>query len=416
MIRHALAAALLTASAATAASPKLAVSLPPGDGPALSGRLVVALGTGPREPSFTDAESRTTVVVGRDVTIKPGETVAVEGGIMAFPNAAAFETLPPGEYAVRAALLVNRDLWFPDAPGNRLAPSAKLKLGGEVATLVLSEAAQERVPPDTATHKYLAINSPKLSAFHGRPMKVRLGVVLPAKFAEEAPKAYPVVVHIGGFGQRHTSARRLRSDPRFVQVQLDGAGPFGDPYQVSSAVNGPYGDALVEEVLPHVEAKFRGVGKPGSRYLTGGSTGGWVAVALQVFYPDVFGGAWGQCPDSLDFRAFQLADLSRDRNMYTNPAGFERPAKRTLDGDTVYTVRHEVQLERVLGLGGKWELSGQQWASWNATYGPRGPDGLPVPLWDGGTGAIDQNVRRRRGRSTTCASASSPSGRRSGRS
>ena len=388
----ALVAVLLTASVATAAPPKLAVSVPPGDGPALSGRLVIAIGTGTGEPSFTDAESRTTVVVGRDLTIKPGETVAVEGGTVAFPNDKAFDDLKPGEYTVRAALMVNRDLWLVSAPGNRLMPSGKLKLGGEPATLILSETATERVPPDTATHKYLAIASPKLSAFHGRPMKLRVGVVLPAKFAEEAPKTYPVVVHVGGFGQRYTSAQRTPSDARFVQVQLDGAGPFGDPYQVNSAVNGPYGDALVEEVLPAIEAKFRGVGKPGSRYLTGGSTGGWVAVALQVFYPDFFGGAWGQCPDGLDFRAFQLANLSRDRNMYTGPTGFERPAKRTLDGDTVYTVRHECQLERVLGLGGKWELSGQQWASWNATYGPRGPSGLPTPLWDGASGVINRDV------------------------
>jgi hypothetical protein len=45
-----------------------------------------------------------------------------------------------------------------------------------------------------------------------------------------------------------------------------------------------------------------------------------------------------------------------------------------------------------MGFGDRWELSGLDWASWNATFGPRGPDGRPVPLWDGKTGAINKEV------------------------
>jgi hypothetical protein len=56
------------------------------------------------------------------------------------------------------------------------------------------------------------------------------------------------------------------------------------------------------------------------------------------------------------------------------------------------TVRHENQIEVVLGRGSRWELSGRDWAAWNATYGPKGADGLPVPLWDGKTGAINKSV------------------------
>jgi Putative esterase len=217
-------------------------------------------------------------------------------------------------------------------------------------------------------------------------------VVLPPDFDKQPNQKYALHVHVGGFGTRYTSAQRMRPDPRLVQVVLDGAGPFGDPYQVDSANNGPYGAALTEEVIPLIEKQFRCLGTSRSRFTSGGSTGGWVSFALQVFYPDFFNGCWSQCPDGVDFRAFELIDIYADANAYVNKFGFERPSKRTIDGDTIFTVRHESRIERVLGRGGRWELGGRDWASWNAAYGPRGADGRPKPLWDGETGAIDKSV------------------------
>jgi hypothetical protein len=199
-------------------------------------------------------------------------------------------------------------------------------------------------------------------------------------------------VNIGGFGTRYTSAAGRAGDPRFVQIIPDGAGPFGDPYQVDSDNNGPYGKALTEEVIPYIEKTYRCLGTPKSRFTTGASTGGWVSLALQVFYPDFFNGCWSQCPDPVTFERFELMDIYREPNAYVNRFGFDRPSKRTIDGDTIFTVRHECQIENVLGRGGRWELSGRDWCCWNATYGPRGKDGLPVPLWDGKTGAIDKSV------------------------
>ena len=141
-----------------------------------------------------------------------------------------------------------------------------------------------------------------------------------------------------------------------------------------------------------IEEKFRGIGAEMARVVDGGSTGGWVALALQVFYPDFFNGAWAFCPDSVDFRSFQLVNIYEDDNAYINRHGFERPASREVSGDVRYTMRHECQLENVLGRGDSWTLSGGQWGAWNATYGPRGADGQPVPLWDPITGAIDRKA------------------------
>jgi len=183
--------------------------------------------------------------------------------------------------------------------------------------------------------------------------------------------------------------------PRMLLLHLDGAGPYGDPYQVNSANNGPYGDAVTQELIPHVEREFRGVGEPRARVLDGGSTGGWVSLALQIFYPDFFNGAWASCPDGVDFRGFQLVDIYGDDSAYVNEQGTELPSARNRDGTVRFTVRHEVQMENVLGLGDSWTMSGRQWGAWNATYGPRGEDGRPVPLWDPKTGVIDRSVTRR---------------------
>ena len=180
--------------------------------------------------------------------------------------------------------------------------------------------------------------------------------------------------------------------PRMIFVQLDGAGPLGDPYQVNSANHGPYGDAITRELIPHIERTYRGLGLGSARVLDGGSTGGWVALALQVFYPEFWNGAWSFCPDGVDFRSFQLVNIYEDQNAYVNRHGFERPAARDVTGEVRYTMRHECGLENVLGQGNSWTMSGAQWGAWNATYGPRGADGRPVPLWNPTTGRIDRTV------------------------
>src|SRR5437660_12799070 len=129
---------------------------------------------------------------------------------------------------------------------------------------------------------------------------------------------------------------------------LDGPAPYGDPYQVNSATNGPYGDAVTQELIPHVEKKFRGVGRPYARVLDGVSTGGWVSLALQIFYPDRFNGAWAHAPDPVDFRAYELINIYKDENAYVNAHGFERAASRDRNGEVRTTVRHECQMEMVL--------------------------------------------------------------------
>jgi hypothetical protein len=236
-------------------------------------------------------------------------------------------------------------------------------------------------------------------------MYLRAGIILPRNYEHEPQRRYPLRVHIGGYGGRYTAVKQLMhpdadfrkawlgdATPGLILVHLDGAGPFGDPYQVNSANNGPYGDAITRELIPYIEDTFRAARQPSARVLDGASTGGWVALALQIFYPDFFNGAWSHAPDPVDFRAYELINVYEHDNAYLNEYGCERPARRELNGDIRYTVRHECRIERVLGRGGRWELSGKDWCAWNAAFGPRGRDGFPRPLWDGTTGQIDREV------------------------
>jgi S-formylglutathione hydrolase FrmB len=198
-------------------------------------------------------------------------------------------------------------------------------------------------------------------------------------------------VRIGGFHTRYTAALRGRPHPGIVQVFLDGDGPLGDSYSVNSAVSGPYGDATVQELLPVIEKRFDCGGAANRRFTTGGSTGGWVSLALQIYYPDTFGGCWSGYPDSLDFRAYQNIDLYRDANAYTAPDGSERVSARDArTGATRWTVREECALENVRGTGGSYTTSGGQWGAWNAVYGSPDKNGRPIPFWDPVSGVIDR--------------------------
>lgn len=389
------------------------VSAAPGllEGPA-EGRLLLALGrTNAPEPrqSLGNTGIDAAPVLGRDVrNFGPRGRAVLDRDSALFPLASLSE-LPAGDYWVQAVLRTNRDLLLTDAAGNLTSEPIRVHLdpsrGGTVRLTLDRRLPAESLPADTEWVRHLKIRSEVLSAFWGRPMFLRAAVVLPQGWAAEPDRRYPLLVTIGGFGTRYTAADDsmreghpfrtawLASDaPRFVRLQVDGAGPLGDPYQVDSANHGPYGQALIRELIPQVESMFRCGGSANRRVLTGGSTGGWVSLALQVLYPDFFGGCWSGYPDPPDFRALQLVNIYSDTNAFVNGWGFERPCARQSNGDTEFTMRHETQLENVLGAGDSYVFSGGQWGSWNATYSPRLRGGVPAAIWDGRSGRVDPAV------------------------
>jgi hypothetical protein len=376
------------------------------------GRLLIVLGR-TRDPEPRESIGQTGLaanpLLGIDVKgLAPGVTAVVDQNAIVFPLS-HLARLPAGLYHAQAVFDYNPDLRLPDAPGNLYSDVQAVVLDPArdrtVKLVLTNKVPAEELPPDTDHVRYVKLRSELLTRFHGRPIYLRAGVILPRDFDREPARRYPLRVQIGGFGTRYTETGAMMSPdsgfrrtwladgtPRMLLLHLDGAGPLGDPYQVNSANNGPYGDAVIQELIPFVEKRFRGIGQGYARVLDGASTGGWVSLALQVYYPDFFQGTWSHCPDPVDFRAYELIDIYHDDNAYINRHGFERPAARQLNGDVLYTVRHECLVERVLGRGDRWQLSGKDWCSWNAVFGPRGDDGLPRPLWDGKTGKIDHSV------------------------
>ncbi len=401
----------LVAQATQAQAPK--VKITSGFESPLTGRIVVVFG-----PPLDSAPMRhigqtgmgTPTMAGVDAKdLKKGDSVELGDSALCFPKGTVAD-LPAGTYMVQAALHRNADINLFSAPGNVVSKAVAWKHDPnhpKLLELVLEKELAEKLPAETEQVKWVIFKSQRLSKFFGRDIYHRAAVVLPPQFEKDPAAKFPLMVRIGGFGTRFTSAlnyghprsefQRTMAKPGvvpLVMLHLDEAGPWGDPYHVNSANNGPCGDALTQELIPEVEKRFRCGGKPSWRFTEGHSTGGWVSLALQVFYPDFFGGCWSHDPDPVDFRDFEVLNIYDERNAYTNRFGFERPAMRTTTGDIQYTLHHEVLVERVIGREGRWELGGRDWASWNASFGPKGADGKPVPLWDGTTGKINPEVAK----------------------
>lgn len=363
------------------------------------------------EPRLTIGQTglEASPVFARDISnFAPGAAGSIDEKCAAFPLD-SLARLAAGDYFVQALFDSNTDLKSVNAPGNLYGTPRKVHLdpaqGATVKLELTEKVAPEQLPPNTEYVKFVKIQSTLLSKFHRRPIYLRAGVILPRGFDSEPAKRYPLRVNIGGYGARFTRAQRMMREgsgfrntwladgtPRMIFLHLDGDGPYGDCYQVNSDNNGPYGDAITQELIPYVEQKFRCIGQPWARMLDGGSTGGWVSLALQIFYPDFFNGTWSGFPDGVDFRAFQLINIYEDQNAYLNKHGFERPSARDLNGDVRFTIAHECQMENAMGVGDSYTMSGEQWGAWNATYGPRGVDGRPAPLWDSKTGKINREL------------------------
>jgi hypothetical protein len=220
-------------------------------------------------------------------------------------------------------------------------------------------------------------------------------LALPVEFRTTPPtpdlkgRAQFFAVYGYKFYQDWTSGRL----PRVLIVMLQTPNQYyDDAYGVNSANLGPYGDAIMREVIPVVEKRFRGLGQAWARAVYGGSTGGWAALASQIFYPDDFNGSWGLCPDPVDFRAYQLVNLYEDKNALWIDGSFSRvprPYAREIDGTVTTTMDREDRRELVLGTRGR---STDQLGVWQAVFGPAGEDGYPKPIWDPVTGVIDHGV------------------------
>ena len=411
----------------------------------LDGHILLGISTDPSsEPRFQlrEEEAFSAQFFGLDVEgWKPGAAAVIDSMSLGYPLM-SLEQLPAGDYYVQAVLNIYETFHRADGytvrlppdkgegqkwnrkPGNLFNKPLRVHLDPQQASAVRIQLS-EKIPPveppkDSKYIKHIRIESPLLTAFWGRPMYLGATVLLPEAFDEHPAAHYPLLVHHGHFeadwqffasnpppesrpdqATRGQYAYRFYQDwtsgrlPRMLIVSLQHANPYyDDSYAVNSANVGPYGDAITQELIPEVEKRFRGIGQPWARALEGGSTGGWEALAQQVFYPDFFNGAYSFCPDPVDFRAYELVNLYDDPNAFWNAGPFgtvPRAEMRTSTGQILATMEPAVRLEEVMGTHGR---STEQFGIWQAVFGPVGNDGYPKPIWNPSTGAIDPAVAR----------------------
>ncbi|MFN2444745.1 MAG: alpha/beta hydrolase-fold protein [Vicinamibacterales bacterium] len=433
---------------------RFSVTLPAGTASQpLDGRLLVIVSRlANAEPRFQVSDGPTgQPVFGVDVDgWRPGMPTIVDGGVLGFPLD-SINDIPAGTYTVQALLHKYETFTRGDghtvkmpmdrgegqqwsqAPGNLYSAPRQVafdaKRGGTI-DLVLDQVIPPIPPPtDSKYIKHERIQSALLTKFWGRPMHLGANVLVPHEWETHPDARYPLFIYHGHFPYTFTGFREEPPDPTLIpdfsarfqlagynriqqehayQLYKDWTGPqfpraivieiqhptpfYDDSYAVNSANSGPYGDAIVQELLPYIEKKYRAIGQGWARFMYGGSTGGWEAMAAQIFYPDVFNGAYIACPDPIDFRAYTVVDLYKDKNAYYLDDTWKktlRPGLRNYLGHVSSTLEEMNRLELVLGTKTR---SGQQWDVWESTFSPVGADGYPARIWDKRTGVIDKAV------------------------
>lgn len=421
---------------------------------AQDGRLLIMLANNnEREPRFQINEGlKAQLVFGVDVEgMQPGDKIVIDETAFGFPIKSIAD-IPAGTYYAQA--LINRYETFnlktghtvklpPDRgegqqwnrkPGNFYSTPTQVEIDPARAATISIEMDQI-IPPieepeDTKYIKHIKMQSDLLTEFWGKPMYLGAHVLLPEGFDEHPEAKYPLMIYHGHFPSDFGGFRTDPPDPnmdttdysarfgiygykkieqqeaynfyqqwisknfpRFIVIEIQHPTPYyDDSYAVNSASMGPYGDAIMKELVPEIESKFRGIGEGWARFTYGGSTGGWEALAVQMFYPDDFNGCFAACPDPIDFRSFSLVNIYEDKNAYFYESDFKklpRPAHRDYLGQIQNTMEESNHYELALGTKTR---SGQQWDIWEAVYSPQGEDGYPKRIFDKMTGEIDPEV------------------------
>jgi putative esterase len=391
----------------------------------VTGMVYLAIGRDNQKPPIDQVAPAGAPLFSKYVEhLEPGAQVVFTAGDGGHP-VGNLRDIPAGEYWVQPfinvytqfprsdghTLWMHMDRWegqdWKRSPGNLYGAPVKVRID-PASTQPIGLVADQAIPPvqvpaDTQYVKRIKIQSQVLTKWWGQPMFLGATVLLPKDYEKHPDVHYPInyiqghfsLAAPGGFGRGGDFDTFWLADhtPRFIYVTLQHPSPYyDDSYGVNSENNGPYGDAIMQELLPAVETKFRVIRQPWARMLSGGSTGGWIALAHQIFYPDFYGATFASCPDAVDFNYHQIVNIYKDPNAYVVDTGWttiERPSQRRPDGNIVSMMKDENHYELAVGDHSR---SGGQWDIWEATYSPVGNDGYPKRIWDKQTGAIDTSV------------------------
>lgn len=367
---------------------------------AFSGRVVLYFSNTRPQPRERLNWFNPEVLVGRDVKEwKPGEPLLIDidkaDEVLTYPQSLAKVDL--SGWRVQAVARFNAwERKIGDGAGNGFSATVTLPMssGNKPVELPITELVPERPFPESEWCKHLKVKSKLLGDFHKQEVTQHAAVLLPASYHTQPQRRYSVIFNIPGFGGTHFDG--VRPQPiaeandggvEFIRVTLDPSCPLGHHVFADSANNGPFGEALVKELIPELDKQFRTDARPEARFLTGHSSGGWSSLWVMISHPDDFAGTWSTSPDPVTFEDFQYINLyAPGENMYVDRKGERRPIARRGNQPLLWYREFDL-MDEVLGPGG-------QLHSFEAVFSPRGADGKPVRVWDRRTGAVNTDAAK----------------------
>ena len=199
--------------------------------------------------------------------------------------------------------------------------------------LITQEPSTQATSPAPSTGvQYASLQSPSLDR------ELKYAVQLPPSYERDTKRRYPVLYFLHGMNGNEREFERRGVAEAVAKMRGEGKigefiiiAPAGENSFYLNAKNGVrYEDAIIKDLIPHVEKTYRVVGGRDGRAIQGLSMGGYGALMLAFKHPEMFSSVTAHSsavfvelpnPTGTDRRAQFMSRLIG--NMYGNPPDVE---------------------------------------------------------------------------------------------
>jgi S-formylglutathione hydrolase len=211
----------------------------------------------------------------------------------------------------------------------------------KTATLALLPICLSLVLHATAAEKsgdivYIQIDSPAIEAnLVGNAASRRVFAYLPPSYSEDDKRRYPAVYLLHGASRGNTWPSGYYQG-MFIQNSMDeliasgdvgemilvmpdtSGGRYTATFYTDSPLTGGFETFLTQELVDHMDRRYRTLPHAQSRGIAGHSTGGYGAMVLAMKHPDVFGAVYAHDASALSFHEwFATGDGDHQREALT---------------------------------------------------------------------------------------------------